>query len=321
MPFLYCFPFHTFCQFALFLYLWARLIFKSDAKISDNFRITKFYYEIFRNMCKIISRINELAAYEGISIGAIEKEIGASRGVLSKAIKNGTDVQSKWLALICEKFPHFSPKWLLLGEGEMILREGCAKNITDAKNIHNDTPVMETTSPSETNHNPPSTPTKDTPNSNLHRLSSSEHNPFDRILTSSRTPEAIPLVSVKAVGGFAGRDFSIQEQDIEGYYVIPKFRHLNVDFLIEVSGDSMMPRFFPGDIIACSVIHNPRFIQWNKPYLIATREDGMIVKRLNESDDPDAFIAVSDNEFYKPFLIPKSEIDGIARVVGVIHTE
>ena len=171
------------------------------------------------------------------------------------------------------------------------------------------------------NYVPPTSPTKDKPNSNLHRLSSSEHSPFDRILTSSRTAEAIPLVSVKAVGGFAGRDFSIQEQDIEGYYVIPKFRHLNVDFLIEVSGDSMMPRFFPGDIIACSVIHNPRFIQWNKPYLIATREDGMIVKRLNESDDPDAFIAVSDNEFYKPFLIPKSEIDGIARVVGVIHTE
>ncbi len=262
-----------------------------------------------------------MAAHEGITIGAIEKKIGASRGVLSKAIKNGTDIQSKWLALICEEFPHFSPKWLLLGEGEMILGDISVKNIANAENIHNAISVTESDPTKGVNYVPPTAPTKDIFRSNPDKHSSHEQNSFERILTSSRTPEAIPLVSVKAVGGFAGQNFSIQEQDIEGYYVIPKFRHLNVDFLIEVTGDSMMPRFFPGDIIACSVIHNPRFIQWNKPYLIATREDGMIVKRLRRSEEPDSLLAVSDNEEYEPFDIPKSEIDGLARVVGVIHTE
>lgn len=262
-------------------------------------------------MCKILNRIKDIADNEGITIAALERSIGASKGVIYKAISKGTDIQAKWLEAIVENYPQYSTHWLLTGEGEMLKSP---KPCMD--------PALTESDPAHgINYVPPTSPTKDKPNSNLHRLSSPEHKSFDRILTSSRTPEAIPLVSVKAVGGFAGRNFSIQEQDIEGYYVIPKFRHLNVDFLIEVSGDSMMPRFFPGDIIACSVIHNPRFIQWNKPYLIATREDGMIVKRLNESDDPDAFIAVSDNEFYKPFLIPKSEIDGIARVVGVIHTE
>lgn len=70
-------------------------------------------------MCKILSRIKIIADSEGITIGAIERAIGASRGVISKAITKGTDIQSKWLGLICEKFPTYSPIWLLTGEGEM----------------------------------------------------------------------------------------------------------------------------------------------------------------------------------------------------------
>lgn len=71
-------------------------------------------------MCKILSRIKVIADTEGITIGAIERAIGASRGVISKAITKGTDIQSKWLEHICEKFPSYSPIWLLTGEGEMI---------------------------------------------------------------------------------------------------------------------------------------------------------------------------------------------------------
>ena len=72
-------------------------------------------------MCKILSRIKTLADAEGISIGTIERTIGASRGVISKAIAKGTDIQSKWLELICEKYPKYSPVWLLTGQGTMLL--------------------------------------------------------------------------------------------------------------------------------------------------------------------------------------------------------
>jgi phage repressor protein C with HTH and peptisase S24 domain len=139
--------------------------------------------------------------------------------------------------------------------------------------------------------------------------------------TTKKAPGAIPLVSERAVGGFANEHFTIKEKDVLAYYVIPKFRHLGVDFMIEVIGDSMIPRLYPGDIIACSIIHNSQFIQWNKPHLIATREQGLIVKRLRKSMEKDCLLAVSDNHEYDPFDIPKDEIVGIARVVGVIHLE
>lgn len=66
------------------------------------------------------SRIEQIARYEGISVGELERTIGASKGVISRAIKNGTDIQAKWLQLIVEIYPNYSPEWLLTGRGPML---------------------------------------------------------------------------------------------------------------------------------------------------------------------------------------------------------
>jgi hypothetical protein len=57
----------------------------------------------------ILSRIQEIASHEGITIGALERQIGASKGVLSRAINNGTDIQSKWVQIIVEIIPNIHP--------------------------------------------------------------------------------------------------------------------------------------------------------------------------------------------------------------------
>lgn len=74
-------------------------------------------------MEKIIYRLEMIARHEGISMGALERKIGASKGVLSRALANGTDIQSKWIQLIVENYPQYSAEWLLAGRGEMFRTE------------------------------------------------------------------------------------------------------------------------------------------------------------------------------------------------------
>ena len=71
-------------------------------------------------MGNILSRIQEIASNEGITIGAMERTIGASKGVLSRAINNGTDIQAKWLSIKVENYPRYSTGWLLTGAGSML---------------------------------------------------------------------------------------------------------------------------------------------------------------------------------------------------------
>lgn len=71
-------------------------------------------------MGNILSRIQEIASNEGITIGTMERTIGASKGVLSRAINNGTDIQAKWLSIIVENYPRYSTGWLLTGAGSML---------------------------------------------------------------------------------------------------------------------------------------------------------------------------------------------------------
>lgn len=131
----------------------------------------------------------------------------------------------------------------------------------------------------------------------------------------------VPLVSVKAVGGFGNASFSIAERDIKDYYRIPKFDHKKVDFMIEVEGSSMYPKYNSGDVVACRIIQEDKFIQWNKTHVIATKDQGLLIKRIRESEEKHHLTMVSDNKDYSPFDVPKSEIEGIALVVGVVRLE
>lgn len=74
-------------------------------------------------MGKILTIFNAIAENEGISLSALEKSIGASKGVLSRALKHGTDIQVKWLISLVENYPDYSPTWILTGK-EPMLKQG-----------------------------------------------------------------------------------------------------------------------------------------------------------------------------------------------------
>lgn len=139
------------------------------------------------------------------------------------------------------------------------------------------------------------------------------------ILDNPYNKEGIPLIGLDVAAGFGTADFAITDRDIQSMYVVPDFE--NIDFMIRVKGSSMYPKYSSGDIIACRKLNDSKFIQWNKCYVIATIEQGLLIKRIRQCDKIDFLLAVSDNKEYQPFEIPKAEITGIALVIGVIRLE
>ncbi len=131
----------------------------------------------------------------------------------------------------------------------------------------------------------------------------------------------IPLVTEHAAAGFGNDCFSIQESDVKDYYIIPKFRFNHVDFMIEVSGISMYPHFKSGDVIACTILHEAKYIQWNRCHVIATRDQGILVKRIMPSEKEGCFKIVSENKDFPSFDLPKEDITGLALVVGCVSLE
>lgn len=130
-----------------------------------------------------------------------------------------------------------------------------------------------------------------------------------------------PLVEFRAVAGFGSGDFSISERDVKEWYVIPKFKHKKIDFMIEVEGSSMYPKYNSGDVVACKIIQGDSFIQWNKTHVIATKDQGIIIKRIKPGSTDQTLTMVSDNQQYDPFEVGLDNITGIALVIGVIRLE
>jgi len=67
----------------------------------------------------IIKRIEKYLTSSKISTRQFELAIGTSNGAISRAIKKGTDIQSKWLSKIIDTYTDINPEWLLVGKGNM----------------------------------------------------------------------------------------------------------------------------------------------------------------------------------------------------------
>lgn len=86
-------------------------------------------------MNTILSRISQIADNENITITHLEKKIGASAGVLSRAIRNNTDIQSKWIQNIIENYPLYDANWLILGKGPMLKNQNDALSLTSEPQV------------------------------------------------------------------------------------------------------------------------------------------------------------------------------------------
>ena len=142
--------------------------------------------------------------------------------------------------------------------------------------------------------------------------------PLDNPTTTAGTKEGIPLIPLSAMAGALTGEQSVLEYECERY-VIPAFS--GADFLMPVKGNSMMPTYISGDIVACQrVPMTDMFFQWNKPYVLDTSQ-GAIIKRIKPGSDKQHVLIVSDNKEYDSFELSYSDIYAVALVIGIIRLE
>ena len=84
-------------------------------------------------MEKFFNNINQLVQNEGINVTSLESEIGASQGVLSRAIRKHSSISVEWVIKLLQKFPLYDANWLLTVKGTM-LKEGADAPHLEPKN-------------------------------------------------------------------------------------------------------------------------------------------------------------------------------------------
>lgn len=212
-------------------------------------------------MSNILSRIQEIALNEGITIGAFEKRIGASKGVLSRAINNGTDIQSKWIQNIVENYPRYSTRWLLTGKGPMVC---------NSSNLNND--------------------------SLLHASSAmpilSMHNHEDNFIS-------IPLVEISVAAGCGGYD-NPSHLDVVNEIKMPStmVKSNGQYFCVRVKGESMTPTILDSSYIIARLLDRSEWADMPERhiYIVSDREGHAYIKRVkNRLDNSGFIVCMSDN--------------------------
>ncbi len=209
-------------------------------------------------------------------------EFYKSSGVTRGILTQNNGINEDNIARFLAYAPDVNVEWLLTGRGEIL----------KTKETPSDTPAdQQLTSCS-----------KDTNNYRI--AQENEH--------------GIPLIPLSAMAGALTGEQSILEYECERY-VVPAFS--GADFLMQIKGNSMMPTYISGDIVACQrVPMSGLFFQWNKPYVLDTAQ-GAIIKRIKPGSDKQHVLIVSDNKEYDPFELPYEDIYAVALVIGIIRLE
>ena len=119
---------------------------------------------------------------------------------------------------------------------------------------------------------------------------------------------------------FATEDYEYGEINIDKdspKYNIPG---INEGFLIRVRDDSMSPMIRPGDFVTAREMELTGPIIWGKTYIVTTGKIG-IIRKLLPGDTNDQVRLTSFNNSYPDFIIKRSDITQLAKIVGVVHLE
>lgn len=239
---------------------------------------------------------------KGISKYQFYRDTGIARSTLDK----DSGISEENIAKFIAQYPEVNVEWLFLDKGEIFR---CSTDVqipkeNGPKNSHLNGHLFDKIEDKTESH------------AVLRKELYQDEQNIE--LLALQAEKGIPLIPDYAFAGFApGSETQILELNCEKY-VIPHFK--GADGLIHVKGSSMYPKYNSGDIVAFKKLSMGTFFQWNKVYIIDT-EQGLLIKRVQQADDDEHVLLVSENPSYKPFPLPLTDIYSLAIVVGVIRLE
>ena len=117
--------------------------------------------------------------------------------------------------------------------------------------------------------------------------------------------ENIELINQRASAGYLN-----SYSDFEFIENLPKFQLPFLHFsgthrAFEIKGDSMIP-LTSGSIVIGKYVDNTDFLKDGKTYILLTKEDGIVYKRVEVLDK--SLKLISDNKSYEPYVISNNHI-------------
>ncbi|HRQ29119.1 MAG TPA: helix-turn-helix domain-containing protein [Saprospiraceae bacterium] len=127
------------------------------------------------------------------------------------------------------------------------------------------------------------------------------------ISVDKNNEDHIDLVETKAEAGYLD-----SYSDPEYIKDLPKISFPNIPAgstlrAFEIHGDSMLP-IESGSIVIASYVENLSGLKDQKTYIVISRQEGVVYKRIQQLKDQNQLLLISDNELYKPYTIHYREI-------------
>jgi len=113
--------------------------------------------------------------------------------------------------------------------------------------------------------------------------------------------------------GYGNQDY---EKDLPRFSL--PFLNRGTYYAFSVMGDSMYPTYTNGDIVVTIPVKSAAEIRPKEPYVIASHSDGLVLKRLRPSKKDDCIEFISDNKFYDPYDVPKTDFKDVFKVIQIL---
>ena len=121
----------------------------------------------------------------------------------------------------------------------------------------------------------------------------------------------VPLVPISALGGSLN-DFNTAVCRDDCETVISPIK--DIDMAIKISGDSMEPEYPSDSQVFIKKVNERAFLEWGRVYVLNTC-NGIVIKRLMPTNDPNTVLCESINPKYPPFEVNLENVNGVYRVI------